>query len=84
MGYCDRKENGITHRAITKIKKLFDVSIVDVPAYDDTSIFARSLELVETDAGAAVAEAAAEAVETERRAVELMRLRNANRLLLEG
>lgn len=84
LGHRVWNENGIKHRAITKIKKLFDVSIVDIPAYDDTSIFARSLELVETDASAAAADAAAEAVETERRAVELMRLRNANRLLLEG
>lgn len=78
------KENGIKHRAITKIKKLFDVSIVDIPAYDDTSIYARSLELVDTDLSGAEAEAEAAAVETEQRAVEMLRLRNANKLTLEG
>lgn len=29
-------------RTITKIDKLYDVSVVDFPAYDDTEIFARS------------------------------------------
>ena len=76
--------NGVKHRTITKIDRLYDVSIVDVPAYDDTSIFARSLELVDTDLSAAEADAEAAAVDTERRAVELMRVRNANRLKLEG
>lgn len=34
----------ITHtRIITKIKKLYDVSAVDIPAYDTTSIFTRSI-----------------------------------------
>lgn len=31
-------------RTITKIDKLYDVSVVDVPAYDDTEIFARKKE----------------------------------------
>lgn len=30
-------------RTVRKIKKLYDVSAVDIPAYDTTSIFARSL-----------------------------------------
>ncbi len=30
-------------RTIRKIKKLYDVSAVDIPAYDTTSIYARSL-----------------------------------------
>ena len=34
-------------RKITKVERLFDVSVVDIPAYDDTSIYARSLERVE-------------------------------------
>lgn len=76
------KENGIKHRAITKIKKLFDVSIVDVPAYDDTSIFARSLELVEADLSAAAVDTAAADADAELR--EVLRLKNAIRLKLEG
>ena len=38
-------------RTITAIDRLFDVSVVDLPAYDQTSIqaSARSLELVETE-----------------------------------
>ena len=34
-------------RRITGIGKLFDVSVVDVPAYDQTEIYARSKEAVE-------------------------------------
>ena len=34
-------------RRITKIKKLFDVAVVDIPAYSQTSIYARSRELLE-------------------------------------
>ena len=41
----------IPKRIITAIDRLFDVSVVDLPAYDQTSIqaSARSLELVETE-----------------------------------
>lgn len=35
------------HRRITKIDRLFDVSVVDTPAYEETSIYARSLEKAE-------------------------------------
>ena len=35
------------HRRILRFDRIFDVSVVDVPAYDDTSIYARSLELAE-------------------------------------
>ena len=48
----DETEDGETRRTITKIDRLFDVSVVDVPAYDQTSIYARSLELVETNKNA--------------------------------
>ena len=34
-------------RKITKIDRLFDVSVVDMPAYDDTSVYARSLSHLE-------------------------------------
>lgn len=36
-------------RRITGISKLFDVSVVDVPAYDQTEIYARSKEAVEKE-----------------------------------
>lgn len=36
-------------RKITKIDKLYDVSVVDIPAYDGTSIFARSKEEYEEE-----------------------------------
>jgi len=39
----------IPKRRITKIDRLYDVSIVDIPAYDNTSIFARSLESMELE-----------------------------------
>lgn len=40
-------ENDI--RRITEISQLFDVSVVDVPAYDDTEIYARSKESYEKE-----------------------------------
>lgn len=36
-------------RIITKIKKVWDCAVVDIPAYDGTSIYARSKQLVETE-----------------------------------
>lgn len=37
----------IPHRKITQIDRLYDVSVVDTPAYEQTSIYARSLEKAE-------------------------------------
>lgn len=41
--YIEHKDNqpDITVRTVTKVKKLYDVSAVDIPAYDTTSISAR-------------------------------------------
>ncbi|MCU0104436.1 HK97 family phage prohead protease [Acholeplasma vituli] len=36
-------------RTIQKIDRLYDVSIVDVPAYEGTSVYARSLELLDNN-----------------------------------
>lgn len=44
----DRSDK-IPHRIIKGIGRLFDVSIVDFPAYDATSVYARSFDLVETE-----------------------------------
>lgn len=74
--------NGVKHRTITKIDRLYDVSIVDVPAYDDTSIYARSLELVDADLSAMAVETADADADAELR--EILRLKNANRLKMEG
>ena len=38
-----------TTRDITSIEKLWDVSVVDTPFYDSTSIYSRSLELLESE-----------------------------------
>lgn len=38
-----------TTREVTKIAKLWDVSVVDTPFYDSTSIYARSLELLDSE-----------------------------------
>lgn len=38
-----------TLRTVTNIKKLYDVSVVDVPFYDTTSVFARSFELLDSN-----------------------------------
>lgn len=42
------EEDRTPHRIIKRFDRIFDVSVVDTPAYDDTSIYARSLEKVET------------------------------------
>lgn len=38
-----------TRRDVTDIAKLWDVAVVDTPFYDSTSIYARSLELLESE-----------------------------------
>jgi len=38
-----------TKRDVTDIAKLWDVSVVDTPFYDSTSIYARSLELLDSE-----------------------------------
>ena len=38
-----------TMRDVNKIDRLFDVSVVDTPFYDSTSIYSRSLELLESE-----------------------------------
>lgn len=43
------REGKIPKRTINKIGRLFDVSVVDTPAYDATSIYARSLESMELE-----------------------------------
>lgn len=44
----DTWEKGkIPKRSIKKFDRIFDVSVVDTPAYDDTSIYARSLDLAD-------------------------------------
>ena len=40
------QKDGTPKRTITKIGRLFDVAVVDLPAYDQTSIYARSKEIV--------------------------------------
>lgn len=42
----EQKNGEIPKRIITKIGRLFDVAVVDLPAYDQTSIYARSKEIV--------------------------------------
>ena len=43
------REGRIPKRTITKIERLYDVSVVDTPAYDATHIYARSLESMELE-----------------------------------
>ena len=44
----EAKYDSVTHtRTITKVKKLYDVSAVDIPAYEETSLSARSFFEVE-------------------------------------
>lgn len=41
------RKDGAKFRTITKFDKIFDVSVVDSPAYENTSIFARSKEIAD-------------------------------------
>lgn len=43
------RSGDVPKRIIESIDRLYDVSVVDVPAYEQTSIYARSLDLVETE-----------------------------------
>jgi HK97 family phage prohead protease len=43
------RDGKIPKRVITKIARLYDVSVVDTPAYDSTSIYARSLESMDVE-----------------------------------
>ena len=43
------RSGDIPTRRIESIDRLFDVSVVDIPAYEGTSIYSRSLDLVEAD-----------------------------------
>jgi uncharacterized protein len=43
------REGKVPKRTINKIGRLYDVSVVDTPAYDATSIYARSLESMELE-----------------------------------
>lgn len=51
----DVRKDKTPHRKIIRFDRIFDVSVVDTPAYDDTSIYARSLDRVETWRGQAEA-----------------------------
>ena len=42
-------DSKIPLRRIEEIDRLYDVSVVDLPAYEGTSIYSRSLDLVETE-----------------------------------
>lgn len=41
------RSGSIPKRTVKEIERLYDVSIVDVPAYEGTSVYARSLELLD-------------------------------------
>ena len=43
------RDGKIPKRTITKIERLYDVSVVDTPAYDATSLYARSLESMDVE-----------------------------------
>lgn len=60
---------------IYRIKRLFDVSVVDIPAYDDTSIEARRNSIIEAIAAAEKEAREAEADERKRQAEAELRAR---------
>lgn len=58
-------------RKITSIERLYDVSIVDLPAYEGTSIYSRSLDFVESELRAMDLEKEKERKEIVRRRINL-------------
>ena len=48
----DTWERGGKYRRINKFERIFDVSVVDTPAYEDTSIYARSKAIADANAAA--------------------------------
>lgn len=58
-------------RKITSIERLYDVSIVDLPAYEGTSIYSRSLDFVESELMAMDLEREGKAKELIRRRINL-------------
>lgn len=58
-------------RKITSIERLYDVSIVDLPAYEGTSIYSRSLDFVESELRAMDLEKEKEWKEIVRRRINL-------------
>lgn len=67
-------------RRVESIGRLFDVSIVDFPAYDTSSVYARSFESVETEMKR-LENLKRQSVETDLR-LEIERLKNINRMKL--
>ena len=59
--------NGVPVRRITGFERLFDCSVVDVPAYEAATVCARSLELAEGWRSEQEREAAAEQEKRERK-----------------
>ena len=47
--YVEEDDSLKITRTITDIEKLYDVSVVDMPFYDSTSIYARSFELLDSE-----------------------------------
>lgn len=45
----DNSTKPVPTRTIKQFDRIWDVSVVDIPAYDGTSVYARSLELAEAD-----------------------------------
>lgn len=76
FGMFPKKENvswrfdtpdGIPERRVNKIDRLADVSVVDTPAYSETSIYARSFELLDNEL---------KALDSEKSELELLKLKN--------
>ena len=47
--YVIDRSGNLPKKTITKVDRLYDVSVVDIPAYNDTEIHARRLEKVEQE-----------------------------------
>jgi HK97 family phage prohead protease len=48
--HWETDDNGFQKRTITKFDRIFDVSVVDSPAYDETEIYARSKAIADANA----------------------------------
>ena len=68
------RDGKIPKRTVTKIGRLYDVSVVDTPAYDSTSIYARSIEAMELDLKTMDVERASRSLELLKRKVKIKTL----------
>lgn len=83
-GEWNTYDKGVRVRRITKIARLLDVSLVDIPAYDGTSVEARSFFEAEAEKELADAEKRAKAVAVALARIEIYKHKNERMVRTDG